>query len=64
MKANHRERHVEQSPDVGRDEAGTPHSLRHPDTQAEIDRRVNIYARQVEMIGRIVWMQHRGKERS
>lgn len=32
----------------------------HPAVQAEVDRRVEIYARQVEERGRITWLPHRG----
>ena len=35
--------------------------LRHPLEQAEVDRRVAIYARQVEQTGRITWLPHRGE---
>ena len=32
--------------------------------QAEVDRRVAIYARQVEQTGRITWLPHRGEGQS
>ena len=35
---------------------------RHPRTQAEIRRRVAIYARQIEEQGHITWLPHRAKE--
>ncbi len=33
--------------------------MRHPSEQAEIDRRVAIYAGQVERTGRFSWLPHR-----
>ena len=38
--------------------------LRHPSEQAEIDRRVAIYTRQVEEHGRITWLPHKGEGQS
>ena len=38
--------------------------LRAPQEQAEIDRRVAIYAKQVEETGRITWLPHRGEGES
>ena len=38
--------------------------LRAPEEQTEIDRRVAIYAKQVEETGRITWLPHRGEGES
>jgi len=38
--------------------------MRHPLEQAEIERRVTIYARQVEEQGRITWLPHKGEGES
>lgn len=35
--------------------------MRHPLEQVEIQRRVAIYARQVEEQGRITWLPHKGE---
>jgi len=43
---------------------GPGQRFRHPAEQAEIECRVAIYARQVEQIGRIAWLSHRGEGRS
>ncbi len=37
--------------------------MRHPQEQMEIERRVVIYARQVERTGQIAWLPHRGEGR-
>jgi hypothetical protein len=39
---------------------GPAHRNRHPSMQAEIERRVAIYAQQVEQTGRITWLPHLG----
>lgn len=39
---------------------GPNRRFRHPAVQAEIERRVAIYARQVEQTGQITWLPYRG----
>ena len=39
---------------------GPARRFRHPAVQAEIERRIAIYAKQVEETGRITWLPRRG----
>lgn len=39
---------------------GPARRFRHPAVQAEIERRIAVYAQQVEQTGRITWLPRRG----